>query len=589
MKEQTWLGTLLSFASPCRGKMMASVALAVLSVAGGFVPYLGVYQIIRLFLERQASWEGILFWCGVCLAGYAVKVAGYALSTMLAHVSAYTILEGLRLQAADRLMGAPLGEVESRPIGAMKSTIVDRIEDIEPPLAHMIPELSSNILLPLVVVIAMFLIDWRMGLALLVTIPVALIPMAFGMKSYNKNYAAYMEANAHVNSVIVEYVEGIQVVKAFSQGERSYQKFARAVSSFKEFTMNWYRCTWASMNLCLSILPTTLLGTLPVGVYLYQAGVLDPAQVTLCLMMALGIVSPLMSATAFINSMKSMQFAVKDTRELLDLPQLSQAEQDVPLDGRAMQLRDVSFSYGGQDGKEVLHHLDLTIPQGKFTALVGPSGGGKSTIARLAARFWDVTSGSITLGGHDIRELPLKQLSREISFVTQDNFLFDCSLKENIRLGRPGASDEEVFAAARAARCEEFIGRLEHGWDTAAGDAGKQLSGGERQRIAIARAILKDAPIVILDEATAFTDPENEDKIQRSIMALSKGKTLLVIAHRLSTIQNADQIVVLEEGEIVDRGTQSELLGRCPLYQTLWAAHVGAQDWAVTSGKKEEN
>ena len=586
MKERTWLGILLSFAAPCRGKMAASVVLAILSVAGGFVPYLGVYQIIRLFLERQASWEGILFWCGVCLAGYAIKVAGHALSTMLAHVSAYTILEGLRLQAADRLMGAPLGEVDSRPIGAMKSTIVDRIEDIEPPLAHMIPELSSNILLPLVVAIAMFAIDWRMGLALLVTIPVALIPMAFGLRTYNKNYAAYMAANAHVNSVIVEYVEGIQVVKAFSQGERSYQKFANAVRSFRDFTMDWFRCTWASMNLCLSILPTTLLGTLPMGIYLYQTGVLDPAQVTLCLMLALGIVTPLMSATAFINSMKSMQFAVKDTRELLDLPQLSQVERDAPLNGCDIQLRDVSFSYGG-DGEEVLHHLDLTIPQGKFTALVGPSGGGKSTIARLAARFWDVTGGSITLGGRDIRELPLKQLSREISFVTQDNFLFDCSLKENIRLGRPGASDEEVFAAARAAQCEEFIGRLEHGWDTTAGDAGKQLSGGERQRIAIARAILKDAPIVILDEATAFTDPENEDKIQRSIMALSKGKTLLVIAHRLSTIQNADQIVVLEKGQIVDRGTQRELLDRCPLYQTLWAAHVGARSWAVTSGEKE--
>ena len=588
MKERTWLGILLSFAAPCRGKMAASVVLAILSVAGGFVPYLGVYQIIRLFLERQASWEGILFWCGVCLAGYAIKVAGYALSTMLAHVSAYTILEGLRLQAADRLMGAPLGEVDSRPIGAMKSTIVDRIEDIEPPLAHMIPELSSNILLPLVVAIAMFAIDWRMGLALLVTIPVALIPMAFGLRTYNKNYAAYMAANAHVNSVIVEYVEGIQVVKAFSQGERSYQKFANAVRSFRDFTMDWFRCTWASMNLCLSILPTTLLGTLPMGIYLYQTGVLDPAQVTLCLMLALGIVTPLMSATAFINSMKSMQFAVKDTRELLDLPQLSQVERDAPLNGCDIQLRDVSFSYSG-DGEEVLHHLDLTIPQGKFTALVGPSGGGKSTIARLAARFWDVTGGSITLGGRDIRELPLKQLSREISYVTQDNFLFDCSLKENIRLGRPGASDEEVFAAARAAQCEEFIGRLEHGWDTAAGDAGKQLSGGERQRIAIARAILKDAPIVILDEATAFTDPENEDKIQRSIMALSKGKTLLVIAHRLSTIQNADQIVVLEKGQIVDRGTQRELLSRCPLYQALWAAHVGAKTWAVTSGEKEGN
>lgn len=587
MKERTWLSILLSYAGPCRGKMAASVALAVVSVAGGFVPYLGVYQILRLFVERRAGLEGILLWCGVCLAGYAVKVAGYALSTMLAHVSAYTILEGLRLQVADRLMGAPLGEVESRPIGAMKSTVVDRIEDVEPPLAHMIPELSSNLLLPLAVVIAMFTIDWRMGLALLVTIPVALVPMAAGMRSYNKNYAAYMAANNHVNSVIVEYVEGIQVVKAFSQGERSYAKFAQAVGSFRDFTLNWFRCTWASMNLCLSILPTTLLGTLPVGVYLYQTGVLDPAQVTLCLMMALGIVSPLMSATAFINSMKSMQFAVKDTRELLDLPQLSQARQEAKLDGSGIRFRNVSFSYGGTEDTEVLHDLELHIPQGSFTALVGPSGGGKSTIARLAARFWDVTAGSITLGGRDIREMPLKQLSQAISFVTQDNFLFDCSLKENIRLGKPDASDEEVLAAARAAQCEEFLARLDRGWDTPAGEAGRQLSGGERQRIAIARAILKDAPIVILDEATAFTDPENEDKIQSSIMALSKGKTLLVIAHRLSTIQNADQIVVLEKGHIVDQGTQAELLRRCPLYQKLWQAHIGAQGWAVTSGAKE--
>ena len=433
----------------------------------------------------------------------------------------------------------------------------------------------------------MFAIDWRMGLALLGTIPVALVPMAAGMRSYNKNYAAYMAANNHVNSVIVEYVEGIQVVKAFSQGERSYAKFAQAVSSFRDFTLNWFRCTWASMNLCLSILPTTLLGTLPVGIYLYQTGVLDPAQVTLCLMMALGIVSPLMRATAFINSMKSMQFAVKDTRELLDLPQLSQAKQEADLDGSGIRFRNVAFSYGGTGGAEVLHDLELHIPQGSFTALVGPSGGGKSTIARLAARFWDVTAGSITLGGRDIREMPLKQLSQAISFVTQDNFLFDCSLKENIRLGKPDASDEEVLAAARAAQGEEFLARLDRGWDTPAGEAGKQLSGGERQRIAIARAILKDAPIVILDEATAFTDPENEDKIQNSIMALSKGKTLLVIAHRLSTIQNADQIVVLEKGHIVDQGTQAELLCRCPLYQKLWQAHIGAQGWAVTSGAKE--
>ena len=591
MKQQKehWVKTLFSFAGPCKGKMTLSVLCAILSVAGGFVPFWAVYEILLLFINRTATLNNIMLWCLVGVGGYLIRVICFGISTILAHISAYTILEGIRLKIANRLMRAPLGEVMGRRIGYLKNIIMDKVEDLEPPLAHMIPELSSNLLLPLVVVIAMFAIDWRMGLALLVTIPVALIPMTFGMRTYNKNYAAYMEANAHVNSVIVEYVEGIQVVKAFSQGERSYQKFAQAVASFRDFTMGWFRCTWASMNLCLSILPTTLLGTLPAGVALYQAGILDPAQVTLCLMLALGIVSPLMSATAFINSMKSMQFAVKDTRELLNLPQLTQAEQNVHLEGSSIQMRDVSFSYGGTEGKEVLRHLNLTIPQGKFTALVGPSGGGKSTIARLTARFWDVTGGSITLGGQDIRKLPLKQLSQSISFVTQDNFLFDCPLKENIRLGRPGASDEEVLAAAQAAQCEEFIGRLEHGWDTTAGDAGKQLSGGERQRIAIARAILKDAPIVILDEATAFTDPENEDKIQRSIMALSRGKTLLVIAHRLSTIQNADQIVVLEKGSVADCGTQEELLGRCPLYQTLWAAHVGARNWAVTSGKKEGN
>ena len=546
MKQRSWLAILLSFAGPCRGKLVLSVLCAVISVAGGFVPYLGVYEILRLFIHQSASGMELLRWAGVCLAGYAVKVAFYAFSTMLAHVSAYTILEGLRRQVAQKLMHAPLGSVLS-------------IEDIEPPLAHMIPELSSNVLLPIVVVIALFAMDWRMGLASLATIPAALIPMAAGLRTYNEKYAAYMAANAQVNSIIVEYVEGIEVVKAFNQSGASYEKFVR--------------CTWKSMNLCLSILPTTLLATLPVGIALYQTGVLDPARLALCLMLVLGIVSPLVQAAAFLNSMKSMEFAVRDTRHLLDLEELPEASEPSRLSGSGITLRDVSFSYSGKEEDTVLRHIDLELPAGTFTALVGPSGGGKSTAARLIARFWDVTDGCIAIGGVDIRNLTLKQLADQVSFVTQDNFLFDCSLKENIRLGKPDATEEEVWAAARAAQCEEFLGRLEHGWDTPAGEAGKQLSGGERQRIAIARAILKDAPIVILDEATAFTDPENEDKIQRSL--------LLVIAHRLSTIQNADQIVVLEKGRIVDKGTQPELLSRCPLYQKLWQAHVGAQNWAV--------
>lgn len=581
MKQQSWVKTLLEFAAPCKGKMILSVFCAVISVAGGFVPYLGVYQILRLFIEETVEWSEVLFWGSICVGGYLAKVLFYGISTELSHVSAYTILEGIRMKISDRLMGAPLGEVASRSIGSMKSTIVDRVEDIEPPLAHVIPELSSNVLLAVSVIAVLFVLDWRMGLASLVTVPVAAIPMSAGMKTYNKQYAAYMAANEHVNSVIVEYIEGIEVVKAFNQASSSYEKFSSAVTSFKKFTMDWYKSTWVPMNLTLSILPTTLLGTLPVGIALYLNGTMDPAMLALCLMLALGIVNPLVRTTAFINEVKSMEYAVRDTEELLHIAELPEKKTRAKLNGSEVRLQDVHFSYTGKEKEEVLHGVDLVLPEGSFTALVGPSGGGKSTVARLVARFWDVTGGRIEIGGVDIRELPLKQLADTVSFVTQDNFLFDCSLKENIRLGNPGATDGQVFAAAKAAQCEEFIGRLERGWDTPAGEAGKQLSGGERQRIAIARAILKDAPIVILDEATAFTDPENEEKIQHSIMELSRGKTLLVIAHRLSTIQKADQIVVLKQGQVVDKGKQEELLSRCGLYRDMWQAHVGAKAWAV--------
>lgn len=576
---------MLSFASPCRGKMSASVCFAIISVAGGFVPYLGIYQIIRLFINETADVNSVLLWSAVCLGGYLVKIVFYGLSTVLSHVSAYTILEGLRHQIAGRLLRAPLGAVMSKSIGSIKSTIVDQVESVEPPLAHMIPELSSNLLLPIAVIIYLFALDWRMGLASLITIPIALIPFMVGMKTFNTKYAEYMAANARVNSAIVEYVEGIEVVKAFNQSGSSYEKFVTAVHSFKDFTMSWFQSTWASMNLVLAILPTTLLGTLPVGVALYLNGSLNTAELALCLMLALGIITPMMKATQFINEAKSMEYAVRDADQLLQMEVLPEVEAEAKLRGTDVEVKDVSFSYTGEAKDNVLHHIHLSMPASSFTALVGPSGGGKSTIARLIARFWDVTEGSIAIGGVDIREMPLKQLAETVSFVTQDNFLFDCSLKENIRLGNPRATDGQVLAAARAAQCEELLARLPQGWDTPAGETGKWLSGGERQRIAIARAILKDAPIVILDEATAFTDPENEDKIQHSLMALSKGKLLLVIAHRLSTIQNADQIAVIKAGKMVDIGRQNELLERCPLYQELWQAHVGAKQWAVTAAK----
>ena len=588
MKQQkdNWVKILFSFAAPCKGKMALSVFCAILSVAGGFIPSWAVYEILLAFINQNVTLNGILIWCLVGAAGYLLRVACHGISTILAHISAYTILEGIRLKIADRLMKAPLGEVMGRRIGYLKNIIMDKVEDLEPPLAHMIPELTSNLLLPVAIFIWMLVIDWRMGLAVLISPVLAMIPMFFLMRNYNSQYAAYMEANNHVNSIIIEYVEGIEVVKAFNQSTSSYEKFVNAVQSFKEFTLAWFKSTWKSMNLMMAIMPTTLLGVLPVGLLLVQNGSISPAELAMGIILSLSIVGPLMKATTFINEAKSMEYAVEAANELLNLPVLPDSGKIVSIPHNDIALKHVTFSYDGSEQNEVLHDVNLELPEGSFTALVGPSGGGKSTIARLIARFWDVTGGNITIGGKNIKELSIRQLSELVSFVTQDNFLFNCSLKENIRLGNPNATDEEVYAAAKAACCDEFIVRLDKGYDTPAGDAGKRLSGGEKQRIAIARAILKNAPIVILDEATAFTDPQNEDKIQKSIMALSKGKTLLVIAHRLSTIQNADQIVVLKKGRIVDCGKQKELLKRCPLYADMWKAHIGAKNWSV-SEKKE--
>ena len=588
MKQQkdNWVKILFSFAAPCKGKMALSVFCAILSVAGGFIPFWAVYEILLAFINQNVTLNGILIWCLVGAAGYLLRVACHGISTILAHISAYTILEGIRLKIADRLMKAPLGEVMGRRIGYLKNIIMDKVEDLEPPLAHMIPELTSNLLLPVAIFIWMLVIDWRMGLAVLISPVLAMIPMFFLMRNYNSQYAAYMEANNHVNSIIIEYVEGIEVVKAFNQSTSSYEKFVNAVQSFKEFTLAWFKSTWKSMNLMMAIMPTTLLGVLPVGLLLVQNGSISPAELAMGIILSLSIVGPLMKATTFINEAKSMEYAVEAANELLNLPVLPNSGKIVSIPHNDIALKHVTFSYDGSEQNEVLHDVNLELPEGSFTALVGPSGGGKSTIARLIARFWDVTGGSITIGGKNVKELSIRQLSELVSFVTQDNFLFNCSLKENIRLGNPSATDEEVYAAAKAACCDEFIVRLDKGYDTPAGDAGKRLSGGEKQRIAIARAILKNAPIVILDEATAFTDPQNEDKIQKSIMALSKGKTLLVIAHRLSTIQNADQIVVLKKGRIVDCGKQEELLKRCPLYADMWKAHIGAKNWSV-SEKKE--
>lgn len=586
-EKKSFINVLFSYAGGEKKKMILSVILSVISVMLGLVPFYCMYELISMFVADTVTTGEIVKWCMIALLSYALKILTFTLSTGTSHSMAYTILEGLRLRLADRFLHAPLGNVENHTIGEIKNMMVDKIENLEPPLAHMIPEGAGHVVLPIVSIIALFIIDWRLVLASLVTFPLSLVCMALTFKISGKNFAKYDESANYMNSTIVEYIEGIEVIKAFGRAGVSYEKYAGAITDFRTFVIKWLSSTFATMKLSFALFPSTLIGTLPVALALANGGTITGAQAALAVMLSISMVGSLAKLEVFSENMRQVKFTVENLNEFLEMPELPEPEKRADINHTGVELRNVHFSYTGDEKDEVLHGVDLKLPEGSFTALVGPSGGGKSTVAKLISRFWDVTSGEITFGGVNIRNMPLAQLSGYVSFVTQDNFLFRCSLLENIRLGNPNATDEQVKEAARAAQCEEFIAKLPQGYDTPAGEAGKRLSGGEKQRIAIARMMLKNAPIVILDEATAFTDPENEDKIQHSIAELTKGKTLLVIAHRLSTIKNADNIVVLKNGKIEAEGTQQQLLENCPLYLDMWQAHIGAKNWAVSSAGKE--
>ena len=586
-KKKSFLSSLFAYAGSEKKKMILSVVLSVFSVMAGLVPFYCMYKLICLFAADAAAAGEIIKWCLLSLSAYAAKIFTFTLSTGVSHSMAYTILEKLRLRLADRFLHAPLGNVENHTIGEIKSMMVDKIENLEPPLAHMIPEGAGHIVLPIVSITALCVIDPRLALASLVTFPLSLICMALTFKISGKNFSEYDKSASYMNSTIVEYIEGIEVIKAFGRAGVSYEKYAGAITDFCTFVIKWLTSTFATMKLSFALFPSTLIGTLPVALALANGGSITAPQAALAVMLSVSMVGSLARLEVFSENMRQVKFTVEGLEEFLEMPKLPEPQSRAEVKHSDIELKNVHFSYTENEKDEVLHGIDLKLPEGSFTALVGPSGGGKSTVAKLIARFWDVTGGEITVGGVNIKDMPLSQLSEYISFVTQDNFLFRCSLLENIRLGNPNATDEQVKAAARAAQCEEFISKLPQGYNTPAGDAGKRLSGGEKQRIAIARMLLKNAPIVILDEATAFTDPENEDKIQRSIAELTKGKTLLVIAHRLSTIKNADNIVVLKNGKIEAEGSQQELLKSCPLYRDMWQAHIGAKNWAVSTAERQ--
>ena len=585
-KEPGAIRQLFAFVGERNSKMRISILLAVLGEMFGIVPFLMVALLADELYRGTATIQRVLFFCGIAAICQLIKMLLTWRSSLMSHKISFTILKNIREAITDRMAKVPMGVMLETPTGTFKNLIVDNVAKLEDSMAHFMPELPSNIAAPLCSILLIFILDWRMGLASLITIPLGILFFAAMMRGYGPRMENYMRSANDMNSSLVEYVSGIQVIKAFNRSASSYGKYSKSVNYFHDSTMEWWSQCWFWNAAARAVLPSTLLGTLPVGAWLYMEGTLSLPVFLISLVVPLGFVAPLMKVSEAMEQVSMIKGNLEQVTAFLKTPELVRPSEPVSLGERTYQFEDVHFGY---KETEVLHGISFQTRPGTMTAIVGPSGSGKSTIAKLMAGFWDVTSGSVRFGGQDIRQIPFEQLMGEISYVAQDNFLFDKSIRENIRMGNPAATDEEVEAAAKAANCHDFIMQLEQGYDTLAGDAGDRLSGGERQRITIARAMLKPSSVVILDEATAYADPENEALIQQAISKLVAGKTLIVVAHRLNTIRNADQILVVANGNIAGRGTQEELLRECPIYQKMWQDYAGTIEEADLKGGVENH
>lgn len=580
-KEPGAIRQLFAFVGERNSKMRISILLAVLGEMFGIVPFLIVALLADELYRGTATIQRVLFFSGIAAICQLIKMLLTWRSSLMSHKISFTILKNIREAITNRMAKVPMGVMLETPTGTFKNLIVDNVAKLEDSMAHFMPELPSNIAAPLCSILLIFILDWRMGLASLITIPLGILFFAAMMRGYGPRMENYMRSANDMNSSLVEYVSGIQVIKAFNRSASSYGKYSKSVNYFHDSTMEWWSQCWFWNAAARAVLPSTLLGTLPVGAWLYMEGTLSLPVFLISLVVPLGFVAPLMKVSEAMEQVSMIKGNLEQVTAFLKTPELVRPSEPVSLGERTYQFEDVHFGY---KETEVLHGISFQTRPGTMTAIVGPSGSGKSTIAKLMAGFWDVTSGSVRFGGQDIRQIPFEQLMGEISYVAQDNFLFDKSIRENIRMGNPAATDEEVEDAAKAANCHDFIMQLEQGYDTLAGDAGDRLSGGERQRITIARAMLKPSSVVILDEATAYADPENEALIQQAISKLVAKKTLIVVAHRLNTIRNADQILVVANGNIAGRGTQEELLRECPIYQKMWQDYAGTIEEADLKG-----
>lgn len=558
-----------------RRAALSVTAAVILSV----IPYFLLYQIIAPLIEGEQLSAGYVILrvllTTICLSGNAIL---YVHGLELSHISAYNTLKNLRIALQGKLEKQPLGTIRELGNGRIKKVFTDDIETIEILLAHGIPEGIGNLIIPVIVILSMFFADWKLALLSIASLPIGLLAMGMMFKAGMSRMEAYYAAGAKMNNTIIEYVNGMEVVKVFNRDGESYERFERDINDYRDMTLDWYKVCWPWMALYSSIIPCVALFTLPVGGWFVLMGWSSLADYVLVLCMTFSIGVPLLKALSFAGKFPQLGYKIDELERLLDNPPIKESERPFEGVGHDIRFENVRFSYKED---EVIHGITLDMKEGQMVALVGESGSGKSTLAKLLVHFYDVDSGRITLGGQDLTDMRTEDLNDQISFVSQEQFLFNTSLYENILIGKPTASREEVLHAAHLAQCDEFLARLPKGIDTPAGDGGKMLSGGERQRISLARALLKNAPVIVLDEATAFIDPENEEKMNAAISEIIKGKTVLIIAHRLHTVIGADQIVVLDNGCVESQGTHEELLGSSPVYQHLWKAAQKSIAWEV--------